>query len=126
MSLHLGPPAERARIFSTFSGPLRSRSRTASSTESSSKGFRECLKPAVSTPVWVLLMRGLIYAVCDTAGDGPLAHTEFYPASGFQIGGGRIGATCCTVCCRWSSASFRNAEAGKRTYRKVNHPFNGY
>jgi hypothetical protein len=32
----------------------------ASSMESSSKGLRECLTPAVSTPVRVLLMRGFI------------------------------------------------------------------
>lgn len=47
-------------MLSTFRGPLRSRRRMASSMESSSKGLSECLTPAVSTPVRVLLMRGFI------------------------------------------------------------------
>lgn len=38
----------------------RSRRRTASSRESSSKGLRECLMPLVSMPVWDLLTRGFI------------------------------------------------------------------
>lgn len=60
MSIDLGGPAVNATISSTPDGcDFFSRMRTDSSIESSSKGFMECLTPAVSTAVCVLLTRGL-------------------------------------------------------------------
>lgn len=64
MSTHLGPPMERARMSDTGGpgGEGDSRRRTAASMDSSSKGLRLCLTPAVMTAVFVGLTRGRI---CD-------------------------------------------------------------
>ena len=51
-------PALRARMSAT-GGEARERRRTASSMESSSKGFMLCFRPVFSRAVWVLLMWGL-------------------------------------------------------------------
>lgn len=58
-SLHLGPPADKARMEDTGGWPA-SRSRTAASIESSSNGLRLCFTDAVSIAVCALLTRGLI------------------------------------------------------------------
>lgn len=63
MSAHLGPPMERARMSDTGGdgGDGDSRRRTAASMDSSSKGLRLCLTPAVMMAVFVGLTRGRIY-----------------------------------------------------------------
>ena len=61
-SCALGGPALMTQMSSTPPGAdFFSRMRTDSSTESSSNGFMLCLTPAVSTPVWALLTRGLTW-----------------------------------------------------------------
>lgn len=60
--MDLGAPMETARMVDTdgWEGDFDSRSRRAASRESSSKGLRLCFSEATSTPVRVLLTRGLI------------------------------------------------------------------
>lgn len=67
--------------------------------ESSSKGFMECLTPAVSTAVWALLTRGL---TCGKGGvsEGCLRREI---ERGFEIAGRR-----------------------KMAYSIVDHPFDGH
>ena len=57
VSLHFAGPALTATISET--GSFRSRSRTASSIESSSKGLSECLRPDDSIAVLEEFIRGL-------------------------------------------------------------------
>ena len=61
-SADLAGPALKARMSLTET-VFFSRIRTASSMESSSKGFMECLTPAVSTPMRALLTRGFICGI---------------------------------------------------------------